>query len=182
MRLAGKTVGILGLGLIGAKVARYCRSLGMEVIAWSRSMTAEKAAAAGVEPVSRETLFERADVVSIHLVLSAETERIVGPAELARMRTGALLVNTSRAGLIDEAALLGALRGGRIQAALDVFGEEPLPPGHPLLAAPHTVLTPHVGYGTRENYRHFFRTSVENVLAFLDGAPIRRYEPELHEV
>jgi D-3-phosphoglycerate dehydrogenase len=182
MRLTGKTVGILGLGLIGERVAGYCRALGMEVIAWSRSMTAERAAAAQVEAVSREALFERSDIVSLHLVLSPETERIVGPGEFARMRPGALLVNTSRAGLIDEAALLDALHVGRIQAALDVFGEEPLGRGHPLLDAPNTVFTPHVGYGTRENYQHFFRNSVENALAYLDGKPIRRYEPELHEV
>jgi phosphoglycerate dehydrogenase-like enzyme len=182
LRLAGKTVGILGLGLIGEKVAGYCRGLDTNVIAWSRSMTPDRARVAGAEPVTREALFERADIVSIHLVLSQETRGIVGSAELGSLRPGALVVNTSRAGLIDEAALVAALRAGRIQAALDVFSEEPLPLGHPLLSAPNTVLTPHVGYGTRENYQHFFRVSVENVLAFLDGTPIRRYEAGVHEV
>jgi phosphoglycerate dehydrogenase-like enzyme len=181
-RLAGKTLGILGYGLIGERVARYGQALGMEVIAWSRSMTSERARAGGVEAVSRETLFDRSDVVSVNLVLSAETEGIVGAAEIARLKPGALIVNTSRAGLIDEPALLRALHAGQVQAALDVFTQEPLPPGHPLLDAPNTVLTPHLGYSTRENYQHFFRNSVENVLAFLNGTPIRRYMPELHEV
>ncbi len=179
-RLAGKTLGILGLGLIGKRVARYARALDMRVLAWSRSMTAEKAAEAGVEPVAREALFEQSDIVSVHLVLSPETRGIVGAAEIARMRLGALLVNTSRALLVDEAPLLEALRAGRIGAALDVFAEEPLPPDHPLRRAPGTVLSPHVGYGTIEAYQHFYRSSVENTLAFLGGAPIRRYDAESH--
>ena len=181
-RLAGKTLGILGYGLIGERVARYGQALGMDVVVWSRSMTSERARAGGVTAVGRDELFDRSDVVSINLVLSPETDRIVGAREIAGLKPGALIVNTSRAGLIDEPALLQALHAGRIQAALDVFDLEPLPAGHPLLDAPNTVLTPHVGYGTLENYRHFFRNSVENVIAFLDGAPIRRYTPELHEV
>lgn len=179
-RLAGKTLGILGLGLIGARVARYAQAMGMNVIAWSRSLTPEKAAAEGIDAVSQAELFERSDVVSIHLVLSDETRGIVGAAEIGRMRDGAILVNTSRASLVDEAALLEALRQRRIQAALDVFSEEPLPREHPLRRAPNAVLTPHVGYGTREAYELFYRNSVENALAFLNGEPIRRYEPEQH--
>jgi phosphoglycerate dehydrogenase-like enzyme len=179
-RLAGKTLGILGLGLIGGHLARYCRALGMDVIAWSRSMTPEKAAAAGVEPVSIDVLFSRADIVSLHLVLSAETQKIVGQAQFSRMRDGAILVNTSRGGLVDEASLLGALGERRIQAALDVFNEEPLPADHPLRSAPNAVLTPHVGYGTREMYQIFYRNSIENALAYLDGAPIRQFAPERH--
>lgn len=182
IRLEGKTLGILGFGLIGERVAGYGRSLGMNVVAWSRSMTPEKALAGRVDAVNVERLFDRADIVSIHLVLSPETHHIVGATELARLKAGALIVNTSRAGLIDETALIAELRAGRIQAALDVFSEEPLPAGHPLLSAPNTVLTPHVGYGTRENYHHFFHNSIENLVAFLDGAPIRQYEPDLHEV
>jgi phosphoglycerate dehydrogenase-like enzyme len=181
LRLSGRTLGIVGLGLIGQRVAHYCQALGMNVIAWSRSMTPEKAAAAGVEAVSRQALFERSDVVSLHLVLSAETRNLVGSDELARMRPGSLLVNTSRAGLIDEAALLSALRTGRLQAALDVFNQEPLPADHPLLSAPNTVFTPHVGYGTREIYQQFFRNSVENIVAFLDDMPIRLYAAETNE-
>ncbi|MDE1996211.1 MAG: D-2-hydroxyacid dehydrogenase family protein [Rhizobiaceae bacterium] len=179
-RLAGKTLGVLGLGLIGGHVATYCRALGMNVIAWSRSMTAEKAEAAGVEAVSIDDLFGRADIVSLHLVLSPETEKIVGRTQLSLMRAGAILVNTSRAPLIDEQPLLDALRDRRIQAAIDVFSEEPLPPNHPLRSAPNVVLTPHVGYGTREMYQVFYRNSVENILAFLDGAPIRQYSPDRH--
>ncbi len=180
LRLAGKTLGILGLGLIGRRVARYARALDMHVLAWSRSITRDKAAAADAESVTREALFERSDIVSIHLVLAPETRGIVGAADLARMRPGALLVNTSRAPLIDEAPLLEALRAGRLHAALDVFAEEPLPADHPLCHMPNTVLTPHVGYGTIEAYRHFYHRSVENTLAFLGGAPIRRYDPESH--
>ncbi len=180
MRLAGKTVGILGFGLIGGGVARYCQALGMEVLAWSRSMTAEKAAAAGVRAASREAVFSDSDIVSLHLVLSPETTGIVGRAELARMRDGAILVNTSRAPLIDEAALLEVLHARRIQAALDVFNEEPLPAGHPLRRAPNTVLTPHLGYGTLDTYQVFYRNSIENTLAFLNGAPIRLYQPRQH--
>jgi phosphoglycerate dehydrogenase-like enzyme len=177
-RLEGKTLGILGLGKIGGRVAGYGRALGMNVIAWSRSMTPEKAAAAGVEALGIDALFERADIVSIHLVLSPQTRGIVGRAQLARLRKGALLVNTSRGPLIDEEALLEALNERRIQAALDVFNEEPLPENHPLRAAPNLVLTPHLGYGTYENYETFYLNSIENTLAFLDGAPIRLYVAE----
>ncbi|MBB3455998.1 phosphoglycerate dehydrogenase-like enzyme [Rhizobium sp. BK313] len=179
-RMAGKTLGILGLGLIGGHLANYCRALGMDVIAWSRSMTTDKAAAAGVEAVSIDDLFARSDIVSLHLVLSPETEKIVGQAQLSRMRDGAILVNTSRAPLIDEKPLIDALQNRRIQAAIDVFNEEPLPADHPLRSAPNVVLTPHVGYGTREMYQIFYRNSIENTLAFLDGAPIRQYSFDRH--
>jgi phosphoglycerate dehydrogenase-like enzyme len=178
--MAGKTLGILGLGLIGGHLANYCRALGMDVIAWSRSMTADKAAAAGVQAVSIDDLFARSDIVSLHLVLSPETEKIVGQAQLSRMRDGAILVNTSRAPLIDEQPLIDALHNRRIQAAIDVFNEEPLPADHPLRSAPNVVLTPHVGYGTREMYQIFYRNSIENTLAFLDGTPIRQYSPDRH--
>lgn len=182
LRLSGRTVGILGFGLIGARVATYCRALGMNVIAYSRSMTPARAAAAEVEAVGVDELFSRADVVSIHLVLSSETAGLVGESRLSRMKRGALLINTSRAQIVDEAALLAALGSGRIQAALDVFNEEPLSPDHPLRKAGNVVLTPHVGYGTREIYELFYRNSIENTLAYLDGAPIRLYAPERHEV
>lgn len=181
-RLAGKTLGVLGLGRIGDKLAGYARALGMNVIAWSRSMTDAKAATASVEPVSREELFARSDIVSIHLVLSDETRGMVDAAALARMRPGAILVNTSRAPIVDEPALLAALHSGRIRAALDVFMDEPLPAGHKLIAAPNTVLTPHLGYTTLEAYAQFYRSSIENALAFLDGKPIRRYEPDRRPV
>jgi phosphoglycerate dehydrogenase-like enzyme len=177
MKLAGRTLGILGLGLIGGLMAGYGRALGMEVVAWSRSMTPEKAGAAGVEPVARDDLFRRADVVSIHLVLSPETRGLVGAAELALMRDGAVLVNTSRADIVDETALLAELASGRLRAGLDVFPTEPLPPDHPLRRLTNAVLTPHLGYGTRETMVEFYRASIENTLAFLDGAPIRVFAP-----
>ena len=181
IRLAGRTVGILGFGLIGTRVAAYCRALGMHVVAWSRSMTAEKARLAGVESVSQAERFERSDVVSVNLVLSPETAGIVDASQLARMRDGAILINTSRASLVDEPALLNELQSGRLNAALDVFIDEPLPADHPLRRIRNTVLTPHVGYGTVEGYQLFYRNSVENTLAFLDGSPIRLYQAELHE-
>lgn len=179
-RLAGRTLGILGLGLIGTRVAGYGRALGMEVIGWGRSLTPERAAQAGVTAVAFDALFERADAISIHLVLAPATRGMVGARELGLMRDGAILVNTSRAAIVDEAALLAALHGGRLRAALDVFAQEPLPAGHPLRSAPNSVLTPHLGYGTRINYEHFYRIGIENTLAFLDGAPIRVYQPALH--
>jgi phosphoglycerate dehydrogenase-like enzyme len=181
-RLAGKTVGILGFGLIGKRVAGYCRALGMHVVAYSRSMTEARAADAGVAAVDVDEIFSRADVISIHLVLSPETARLVGSDQLARMKPGALLINTSRAQIVDEQALLAALGSGRIQAAIDVFSEEPLASDHPLRRMGNVVLTPHVGYGTRENYGLFYRNSIENTLAFLDGAPIRLYAAGRHQV
>ena len=182
MRLAGRTLGLLGFGLIGRRVASYALALDMKVIAWSRSLTPTREPMAGVTAVAFEALFSQADIVSVHLVLAPQTRGIVGERELARMKRGALLVNTSRAPIVDEPALLRALDERRIKAALDVFPEEPLPKDHPLRSAPGTVLTPHLGYATRENYAHFYRASVENTLAFLDGAPIRAYTPEFHSV
>jgi phosphoglycerate dehydrogenase-like enzyme len=172
MALRGKTLGILGLGLIGGLVAGYGRALGMETVAWSRSMTPQKARAAAVEPVARDDLFRRAEVVSIHLVLSETTRGLVGARELALMRDGAILVNTSRGAIVDETALLAELGSGRLHAGLDVFAVEPLPAGHPLRRAPNAVLTPHLGYGTRETMTQFYRVSVANAVAFLDGAPL----------
>lgn len=181
-RLAGRTIGLLGFGVIGRRVAAYALALEMKVIAWSRSLAPGVTPMEGVTAVDFDDLFSGADVVSVHLVLAPETRGIVGAQELGRMGRDALLVNTSRAPIVDEAALLAALNERRIRAALDVFPEEPLPKDHPLRRAPGTVLTPHLGYATRENYEHFYRTSVENTLAFLDGSPIRAYAPELHNV
>ena len=144
-------------------------------------MTPDRAEAARVTAVSREELFSRSEVVSVNLVLSPETTAIVGRTELGLMRNGALLVNTSRAPLIEEQALLAELATGRLYAAIDVFVDEPLPVDHPLRRAKNTVLTPHVGYATVEAYELFYRNGIENALAFLDGAPIRLYQPEVHE-
>jgi phosphoglycerate dehydrogenase-like enzyme len=173
MELAGRTLGLVGLGRIGGRMARYAQALDMKVVAWSQNLTDERAREAGAERVTKDELFARADAVSIHLVLSARTRGVVGTAEIARMRRGAILVNTSRGPLVDQAALLAALTEGRIVAGLDVFDTEPLPPGHPLGRAPNTVLTPHLGYVTAENMADLYRASIENILAYLDGKPIR---------
>ena len=171
--LAGKTLGIVGAGRLGARLARYALALDMKVIAWSPNLTAEKAQEAGAVLVGKSDLMRDADVISMHMVLSRRTRGLVGAEDIARMKQGAILINTSRGPLIDEAALLAAVQAGRIIAALDVYDREPLPQDHPLRASDHTVLTPHLGYGIDETWRQFYPQSVENAEAFLDGAPIR---------
>ena len=171
--LAGKTLGIVGAGRLGARLARYALALDMKVIAWSPNLTAEKAQEAGAVLVGKSDLMRDADVISMHMVLSRRTRGLVGAEDIARMKQGAILINTSRGPLIDEAALLAAVQAGRIVAALDVYDREPLPQDHPLRASDHTVLTPHLGYGIDETWRQFYPQSVENAEAFLDGAPIR---------
>ncbi|RAI60466.1 D-2-hydroxyacid dehydrogenase family protein [Roseicella frigidaeris] len=172
--LEGKTLGVIGLGNLGSRVARIGAAFGMRVIGWSQNLTPEAARAAGAEAVSKERLLAEADVVTLHLVLSERSRGVVGGAELARMKPSAVIVNTSRGPLIDQAALVAALREGRIAGAgLDVYDQEPLPPGHPLLAAPNTVLTPHLGYVTEENYRAYFTGAVEAVEGYLAGRPVR---------
>ena len=174
----GKTLGVLGLGKIGARLARYGRALGMEVLAWSQNLTAEKAAAEGATLVSKDDLLARSDAITIHLVLSDRTRGLIGAAEIARMKPRAVLVNTSRGPLVDEAALLAALHAGKIVAGLDVYDQEPLPPDHPLRRAPNTVLTPHLGYGVAEVWSQFYPESIENALAFLNGKPVRVMNPD----
>ena len=171
--LSGKRLGILGLGKLGARVAGYGRALGMEVVAWSQNLTDEAATAAGARRVEKAELFAASDVVSLHLVLSERTRGIVGGAELAALGNDAILVNTSRGPLIDETALLGELGSGRIRAGFDVYDREPLPADHPLRAMPNVVLTPHLGYAARHVFEQFYGDSLENILAFLDGRPIR---------
>ena len=178
--LAGKTLGVIGLGRIGARMARYGHALEMRVIAWSQNLTPQAAAAAGCERVPKEELLAGADVVSLHLVLSERTRGILGSAELARMKPGAILINTARAALIDETALIDAVQSRRIMAALDVFHREPLPANHPFTRAENVVLTPHLGYSALEVYAEYYRHTVENVLAFLDGKPIRLADPAGH--
>jgi len=174
----GRTLGVLGLGRLGQRVAKVGAAFGMKVIAWSQNLTAEAAAAAGAERVEKHELFVRADVVTIHLVLSERTRGLVGAAEFARMKRGAVLVNTSRGPIVEEAALLAALRNGEIAgAALDVYDEEPLPAGHPLRSAPNLLLTPHLGYVTEENYRGMYRGALECVLGWLKGEPVRVIAP-----
>ena len=176
--LAGKTLGLLGLGRIGSRMARYGAALGMKALAWSQNLTDARAAEAGARRIDKESLLQHADVVSLHLVLSPRTRGILGTAEIARMKRGAILVNTSRASLVDEQALIDAARDGRIIAALDVYEREPLPGDHPLMACPNTVLTPHLGYSVIEVYRVFFEQGIENALAFLSGAPTRVLPPQ----
>jgi phosphoglycerate dehydrogenase-like enzyme len=176
--LAGKTVGIVGLGSLGSLMAHYCLALNMNVLAWSENLTAERAQAAGGTWVSKEELFSRSDAISIHLVLSPRTRGLIGAADIARMKVGAILINTSRGPIVDEGALLEGVQSGRIIAALDVFDREPLPANHPLRSAPNTVLTPHLGYGVQETWTEFYQQSMENALAFLEGKPVRVTNPE----
>lgn len=172
--LHGKTMGILGLGKIGASTAKVAHAFGMQVIAWSQNLTAEAAIAHGAKLVTKEELFTASDVLSVHLILSQRTRGIVGAAELALMKPTAYLINTSRGPLIDEAALVEALQKRQIGGAgLDVYDIEPLPDGHPFRTLDNVLATPHVGFVTRDTYTVFFRDTVENLLAWLDGKPIR---------
>jgi phosphoglycerate dehydrogenase-like enzyme len=172
--LGGQTLGVVGLGRLGGRVAKVGQAFGMRVIAWSQNLTAERAAEIGVERVGKAELFERADVVTLHLVLSERTRGIVGAEEFARMKRTAFIVNTSRGPLIDQDALIAALKEGRIAGAgLDVFDIEPLPPDHPILSAPNTLLTPHLGYVSQQNFRAYYEGCVEAIEAFNAGAPVR---------
>jgi len=176
--LDGRTLGIIGLGKIGARVGGYGRALGMRLLAWSPNLTEDAARASDAQRVTKAELLAQSDVVSLHVILSARSRGMIGPADLAAMRPGAILVNTSRGPLVDEAALLQALHAGRIHAALDVYAVEPLPPQHPLRTAPNAVLTPHLGYGTQDTFAQFYGESVQNILAFLDQAPTRMMNPD----
>jgi len=177
--LHGKTLGVLGLGRLGTEVARIGKAFGMDVIAWSQNLTTEQAAAAGARYVNKEMLFATADFLSIHLVLSARTTHLVGKAELAQMKPTAYLINTARGPIVDEAALLETLIGRRIGGAgLDVFDVEPLPATHPLRKLDNVVLTPHLGYVTLENYRQMYTQAVEDIHAYLNGAPLRVIAPQ----
>jgi phosphoglycerate dehydrogenase-like enzyme len=176
--LNGKTLGLLGLGNIGSLVARVGKAFGMRVIAWSTNLTDERAAEHGAERVDKDELFRAADVVSIHLVLSDRTRHLVGAPELALMKPTAIVVNTSRGPIIDDAALIDALERGAIAGAgLDAFEVEPLPADHPYRRLPSVVATPHIGYVTEDCYRIFYDHIVEDIAAFLDGTPIRVIEP-----
>jgi phosphoglycerate dehydrogenase-like enzyme len=180
IQLCDRTLGIVGLGKIGRKVARVAQALEMNVIAWSQNLTAESAAEAGVTRVEKDELFARSDVITVHLVLSERTRSVVGAHELSLMRPDAYIVNTARGPLIDEAALVAALQQHRIAgAALDVFWQEPIQPDHPLLTMDNVVLTPHLGYVVEESYRAFYGDVVEAVTAWLDGQPIRMLNPQV---
>jgi phosphoglycerate dehydrogenase-like enzyme len=177
--LAGKTLGVIGLGKLGGYMATYAKALRMNVIAWSQNLKPERAAEVGAALVSKDELMSSADAISIHMVLSDRSRGLVGRSDIARMKRGAILVNTSRGPIVDEAAMLEALHGGRIFAALDVYDREPLPVDHPLRSAPNTVLSPHLGYCVRETWDGFYPQMIENALAFMDGKPVRVTNPEV---
>jgi phosphoglycerate dehydrogenase-like enzyme len=168
--LRGKTLGVLGLGRVGSEVARIGRAFGMDLIAWSQNMTPEAAQAAGAVLVSKDELFAQADILTIHLVLSGRTRSLVGAAELALMKPTARLINTSRGPIVDEQALIRALRNKQIAgAAIDVFDVEPLPASHPFRTLDNVLATPHIGYVSQGLYRTFYEDSVSNIRKWLDS-------------
>ena len=170
--LKGKTLGIIGLGRIGSRVAEVGRAFGMTVVAWSRNLTRERCAAVGVAQAGKEELLSAADIVTIHVRLGEATRALISRREFEVMKPTALLINTSRGPVVEEAALIKALQSRAIGGAgLDVFDVEPLPQDHPLRKTPNTVMTPHLGFVTVENYRVFFRAAVENIRTWLDGRP-----------
>ncbi|MFD9504025.1 D-2-hydroxyacid dehydrogenase family protein [Streptomyces sp. NPDC060035] len=174
--LHGRRLGLLGLGKIGSRVAQVGLAFGMDVVAWSRNLTAERAAEAGVVlAASREELLESSDFVSVHLVLSERTRGLIGAKELGLMRAGSYLINTSRAAIVDQDALLDVLHRGAIAGAgIDVFDVEPLPADHPMRTAPRLLATPHLGYVSQANYATYYTHAVEGIRAFLAGEPVRR--------
>ncbi|WP_316754242.1 D-2-hydroxyacid dehydrogenase family protein [Streptomyces herbicida] len=174
--LHGRRLGLLGLGKIGSKVAQVGLAFGMQVSAWSRNLTKERADEVGVDlSPSLEDLLATSDFVSVHLALGDRTRGLLGPAELALLKPTACLVNTSRAAIVDQDALLAALHAGRIAgAAVDVFDIEPLPADHPMRTAPRLLATPHLGYVSRDNYAAYYGQAVENIHAYLAGSPVRR--------
>jgi phosphoglycerate dehydrogenase-like enzyme len=172
--LAGATLGLAGLGHLGSAMVGPARAFGMDVIAWSQNLTDDRAAAVGVRRVSKAGLLASSDVLSIHLVLSDRTRGLFQADDLAQMKRTAVLINTSRRPLVDERALIDALRTGTIAAAgLDVYGTEPLPPGHELTTLDNVVLLPHLGYVSEPGFRHMYRQVVEAIAAFLAGSPVR---------
>lgn len=172
--LYGKTLGILGLGSIGQKVAQFAQVFGMRVIAWSENLTPERAAESGVTWVSKRELFEQADILTVHLVLSDRSRGLVDAQALGWMKPTARLVNTARGPIVDEQALVQALSTGRLAgAALDVYSQEPLPAEHPFRRLPNVLATPHVGYVSEQNYRQFYQQMIEDIQAWAGGMPIR---------
>jgi phosphoglycerate dehydrogenase-like enzyme len=172
--LHGKTLGVLGLGSIGQKVAQFAKVFGMRVIAWSENLTPQRAAESGVTWVSKRELFEQADILTIHLVLSDRSRGLVDAQALGWMKPTARLVNTARGPIVDEQALVQALSSGRLAgAALDVYAEEPLPAEHPLRSLPNVLATPHIGYVSEQNYRQFYQQMIEDIQAWANGVPVR---------
>ncbi|HVG05475.1 MAG TPA: D-2-hydroxyacid dehydrogenase family protein [Burkholderiaceae bacterium] len=177
--LAGKRLGVLGLGHLGKEVARMAQGFRMDVVAWSQNLTAEAAALHGCRLVSKAELFATSDVVSLNLVLSDRTRGIVGREELSSMKQGAILVNAARAGLVDQAALMDALQSRKITAGLDVFDREPLAANHALRKMPNAVLTPHLGYVVDDVFRYYYRDIIEDIEAYISGKPIRVLNPDV---
>lgn len=172
--LRGAALGLLGLGRLGGEMVGPARAFGMDVVAWSENLSAERAEALGVRRLERDELLSCSDVVSVHLRLSERTRGLLGARELGLLRPSAVLVNTSRGPIVDEAALVEALRSGRLAAAgLDVYDEEPLPPAHPLTGLENVVLSPHLGYVSEGGFAQMYAEAIEDVAAFLDGRPIR---------
>jgi D-3-phosphoglycerate dehydrogenase len=177
--LEGKTLGVLGLGKLGSRVARVANALGMKAIAWSQNLTAEKAKAAGATLVSKEELFRQSDFITVHLQLSPRTKGLVGAAELALMKPTAYFINTSRGPIADEKALEAALKAKKIAgAAIDVYNVEPVPIDHPFRYLDNIVITPHLGYVTADNYTGAYGQMVEDIRAWLDGKPVRVIAPK----
>ena len=171
--LSDKTLGLVGLGRIGAEMAAIAKVFGMNVIAWSQNLTAERAAEVGVERVAKDALFRRADIVSVHLALGERSIGTVGAAELSLMKPTAYFINTARGPIVDEAALIDMLENRRIAgAALDVFNEEPLPADHPLRRVDNTILTPHIGYVTDRTFEAYYQSAVDSIKAFIKGDPV----------
>jgi phosphoglycerate dehydrogenase-like enzyme len=180
MTLEHKVLGVLGLGRLGTKVATVGVAFGMSVIAWSQNLTAERAAQCGATLVTKDELFSRSDILTIHVQLSARTRGLVGTRELRLMKPTAYLINTARGPIVDEAALVQALQARTIAGAgLDVFDQEPLPPGHPLTLLDNTLLVPHIGYVTKEQYQVRYKDTVDNVAAYLRGEPLRVLNSEV---
>ena len=177
--LEGKRLGVLGLGKLGSRAAVYGRAFGMEVVAWSQNLTPEKAAAGGAKYVSKDELLSTSDFVSIHLALSDRTRGLIQAADLAKMKKTAILVNTSRGPIVDEAALIAALKNRTIlHAGLDVYDKEPLSADHPFTKLDNVTLIPHLGYVVEDAYRHFYAGTIKNVEAWLDGKPINVLNPD----
>ena len=177
MDLEGLTLGVIGLGKLGTRTSRIARAFGMKVIAWSQNLTPERCKEAGVDYASKEDIFRQSDFITIHVVLSQRTRGLIGAKELGLMKPSSYIINTSRGPIIDEAALLAALRNNTIAGAgLDVFDVEPLPVDHPLRKMDNVVLTPHLGYVSVQNYRAYFAGVVEDIRAFMDGKPARVLE------
>ena len=178
--LRGQRLGILGLGKIGAQMAAFAKAFGMDVVAWSQNLTEERCREVGVTRVDKDELLRTSDFITVHLVLSARTRDLIGAREFGLMKSTAIFVNTSRGPIVNEAALLDALKTKRIlRMALDVYDVEPLPKDHPILGFDNAVLLPHLGYVNDRNYRTFYPQEVEAVLAFINGAPVRAINPDV---